>query len=220
VGGLLIGLDVYEACAIQVELKQLDGQFKEKAHELSLKIASVSASFGLVTVPAIRQQLQAIVDERAKIEGEIANVDELVGGQEANGFMKERAAALRKSRALRSKIVAAEDRIEGLELDLNDLDAYLDYLRDTSIKLAAAERTSQIIGNIEFTHCPACLTLLNTAADKAACIVCGSDHSPEEEQSRYLRIKLDIDIQIRESNQPVEDKSVSKAKAELELRGL
>ena len=220
VGGLLIGLNVYEAYSIQVELKQLDNQFKEKSQELSLKIASVPASFGSITVPAIRQQLKVILDERQKIESEITNVDELVDGAEASGFMKERAAALRKIRSLRSKIVAAEEKIEGLELDLSDLDAYLDYLRDTSIKLPAAERTSQIIGNIEFTHCPACLTPLSSAADKAACIVCGSDRSPEEEQSRYLRIKLDIDIQIRESNQLVEDKSVSKGKAELELRDL
>jgi hypothetical protein len=51
-------------------------------------------------------------------------------------------------------------------------------------------------------------------------VLCGSGTDPEHERSRYLQIKLDLDIQIRESRQLLADKVTGTANAKKELRRL
>jgi len=86
--------------------------------------------------------------------------------------------------------------------------------------LPKAQTSSEIVGKIEFTHCPACLAPLSSDSDPDHCILCGTETHPEHERSRYLQIKMDIDIQIRESKQLLDEKEQSSNYIARELRGL
>lgn len=90
----------------------------------------------------------------------------------------------------------------------------MEFLSDLIEKLPAAEASSRLIGNLEFTHCPSCLTPLASTGEPDECVVCGSKRDPERERSKYLQIKLDLDIQMRESRQLQTTKTVSLQTAE------
>jgi hypothetical protein len=51
-------------------------------------------------------------------------------------------------------MAANEQRLQVNELEMSDLTSFLEYLEELSQKLPRAQASSDIIGNIEFTHCP------------------------------------------------------------------
>jgi hypothetical protein len=132
--------------------------------------------------------------------------------------LKDRAKAVEELRKHREKIAEAEQALQISNLESNDLVSFLEYLEELSAKLPKAETTSEIVGNIEFTHCPACLTPLSDEKGAGHCVLCGAETDPEAERSRYLQIKLDIDIQVREARQLLDDKGQASVRLERNLR--
>jgi hypothetical protein len=61
---------------------------------------------------------------------------------------------------------------------------------------------------------------LSDIVDKARCAVCGSEIDPVREQSKYLQIKLDLDIQLRESRQLRNEKAAAAEQTRADLRKL
>jgi uncharacterized Zn finger protein (UPF0148 family) len=105
-------------------------------------------------------------------------------------------------------------------MNWSDLTSFLEYLEELAQKLPRAQASSDIIGNIEFTHCPACLAVLTGDKGVGHCVICGAETDPERERSRYLQIKMDLDIQIRESRQLLDEKQRASTQFDRELRRL
>lgn len=68
-------------------------------------------------------------------------------------------------------------------------------------KVGLAEKSSDAVGGIEFTQCPACLSELSPPQADHTCHVCKSEIDPEQHRSRYNAIRLDFEIQRREAYQ-------------------
>lgn len=220
VGDLICGLSVYELYEIELSLRELEKQFEEKSRRLSAMIEVLPREEALANVGSIEQRLSALLEEYKKLSSEITKVDELVDNTEARSFSAARVKAAEALRIQRDQIVIDENKAHVNNLDANDLTSFLEYLRELSEKLSRTEASSEIIGNIEFTHCPACLTALSGEQGAAHCILCGAETNPEKERSKYLQIKMDLDIQIRESRQLLDEKRSVAALLDRELRQL
>ena len=151
---------------------------------------------------------------------EARRVDEVVDTEQTTKFMAERRAALSKLTKLRNKIRKTENDLEVLSYEIADANRFVSYLAELSEKLPRAQASAEMIGNIEFTHCPACLTLLEQPSDSAHCSVCGAETDREREQSRYLSIRLDIDIQAREAKQLLLEKEGAHSRFQRDIREL
>jgi hypothetical protein len=92
------------------------------------------------------------------------------------------------------------------------------FLSDLIERISQADSSSQIIGDIEFTHCPSCLSELKGHAGPNICHVCGAAKKAEDERSKYLQIKIDFEIQLRESNQLRSAKYLEMEQEKLSLR--
>jgi hypothetical protein len=220
VGDLICGLSVYELYEIELKLRDLDKEFDEKSRRLSALFDALPSEEALARVETIDMRMAALNDEHARVTAEIANADNLVDEGQSREFLKARAKgvdALRKSREI---IAENEESVQVNNIETGDLVGFIEYLEELSEKLPKAESAAEIVGNIEFTHCPACLTPL--AGDKGVdhCVLCGAETDPEKERSRYLQIKMDLDIQIRESRQLLEEKRRAQIQYERELRRL
>ena len=145
-------------------------------------------------------------------------MDSLIDDGQVQEFIRARAKAVDELRKLRSQIGAEEQRSQVNQLEINDLQRFLEFLEELSQKLPRAQASSDIIGNIDFTHCPACLTALSDDKGVGHCVVCGAPTNPERERSRLLQIKTDLDIQIRESRQLLEDKQRASMQIDRDLR--
>src|SRR5690606_22720004 len=139
--------------------------------------------------------------EYERLLAEIGNADAYIDDGQVQEFVRARKKASDELRKCRAQITANEQSLYINELEIADLTSFLEYLEELTEKLHRAQVSSVIIANIDFTHCPACLAPLSGGQRPDHCVLCGTEPDPEHERSRYLQIKMDLDIQIRESRQ-------------------
>ena len=96
----------------------------------------------------------------------------------------------------------------------------MDFLGELMEKLAFAEATCNAIGSIQFTRCPACGEQLDLDTPKYHSVVCKSPLDLEKEKSRYNQIRLDLEIQTRESGQLIRQKESELDQTRQNLRRL
>jgi hypothetical protein len=101
---------------------------------------------------------------------------------------------------------AAEEKIKKDQLDKDELVGFIGYLDDLLKKAEKADAVVDVVGGIEFSYCPACLSSLLPAKGDGHCVLCGSTIDPEREKSRYLQIRLDLALQLKESRQLLDDR--------------
>lgn len=220
VGDLVCGIRGYESYEIELELRSLNKQFDELDAQYKALLKSLPEEEALARVESVDSRLKDLEAEYMRLSEEIANVDERVEDKEVKAFLDERKKAVAAIRRHRGQISELEQRIYTNDLEVADLTNFITHLEGLSEKLPKAQKSSEIIGRIEFTHCPACLTPLNDTSDPDHCVLCGNETDPEQERSRYLQIKLDLDIQIRESRQLLAEKEAATSNAQKELRRL
>ena len=219
VGDLVCGLSVYELYEIELMLRELGRDFDEKSRRLTALLTVLPKEETIARVETIDIRLDELAAEYNRLTNEISKANELVddGQQE---FLRARAKAVDELRKLRAQIMGDEHRMHVAELEINDLNGFVEYLEELSAKLPRAQAASDIIGNIEFTYCPACLAPLSGEKGVEHCVVCGAATDPEQERSRYLQIKTDLDIQIRESKQLLDEKEHAVIQIDRDLRTL
>lgn len=220
VGDLICGLSVYEVYDAELKLRSLKADFDEANQKLVALIRSLPVEEGLANIDTIDMRLKELAAEEISVAEEARNVDQIIGDDQTGRFLAERRSALKKLNKLKSKIRSAEERVETLSYEIADVKRFVEYLDELADKLPRAQVSAELVGNIEFTHCPACLTPLKDATDKNHCSVCGALTDPEREQSKYLSIKLDLDIQLREARQLLLEKESEHARQERDGRDL
>lgn len=220
VGDLVCGISGYEMYEINLKLRALDGEFDEVSRKLSSLIEALPADNQLISPEIINTTISNLTAEKEAIAEAIENVDTLIDQNETRDFLKQRQSAHEALVKQKKKISDVQAAISTLELELAELSEFLQFLGEAVNKVALAEKTQSAIGSIEFTQCPACLADLKGMDDAHTCNVCGSPTDPSADKSKYNQIRLDLEIQIRESNQLVSEKNVSLSKSEQELRRL
>jgi hypothetical protein len=219
VGDLICGLSVYELYEVELRLRDLAKQFDEKERQLSALLAAMPVNEALTSVGAVDDQLARLTKEYDAVTGEIITVDQYVNDGQVQSFLSERTKGTQALRKARQEIGSIEEQRQVNELERDDLRKFVDYLTELSNRLARAQASLDIVGNIDFTRCPACLAELTSDASAGhCCVVCGSETDPEKERSRYLQIKMDIDIQLRESKQLLDDKQRASLHLDKEIR--
>ena len=220
VGDLLCGLSVYELYEVELALRDLNRRFDAISEQYSMLLGGLSSDVTLVSVEAIDSQLTALSKESINLKEEIEKAGEYVAADEVGSFVRGRNRASVQLRKIRGEVAELERRKEVNDLEMADIIRFLEYLGDLAERLPRAEASSEIVGQIEFSHCPACLAPLPTDTGPERCALCGADMDPQRERSKYLQIKLDIDIQMRESRQLLEDKKGIAKHAAASLRRL
>ena len=218
VGDLICGLSVYELYEIELTLRDLDRGFDEKSRRLTALLTALPKEETIAKVETIDTRLAELAAEYKRLTNEISEVDKLVDEGQVQEFIRARAKAVEELRKLRTQITSYEQRMQVTQLEIADLNGFVEYLEELSGKAPRAQAASDIIGNIEFTYCPACLAPLSGDKGVGHCVVCGAATDPEQERSRYLQIKMDLDIQIRKSRQLLDEKERAAIQIDRDLR--
>jgi hypothetical protein len=220
VGDLICGLSVYELYEMELGLRDLDKQYDEKDRLFTALLNALPPDEALSRVETIDSRLIELSREYERLTAEIGSADELVNDGRVQEFVKVRRRAGDALRKWRTQIASNEQNLHINELEIADLTSFLEYLEELAEKLPRAQASSDIVGNIDFTHCPACLAPLSDSQGPDQCVLCGTEIDPEQERSRYLQIKMDLDIQIRESRQLLDEKNRASTNIDRELRRL
>ena len=220
VGDLICGISGYEAYEVDLKLRNLQKELEHSQSALKGLFDVMPPGEGTNTPELINSRIEDLRRRKLGALDQISRIDEIVDESHTKEFLTARKLSQKKLLNIRSKISFFESNITTAKIELNEVRQFLEYLNEMLEKIAFAEATSQAVGAIDFTHCPACLTELVAEVSAEFCNVCGSERDPQADRSKYNQIRLDFEMQIRESNQILDQKTVEVNKGQQELRRL
>ena len=220
VGDLVCGIGGYEIYEIGLQLREKRKKLDEIKAGLNGLLKALLPDETIITPTNIQAEIKKLRQEATVLQTEIKDVDKHIEPR----VMKEHLSARRVFWASigkqREKLKQLESNVANLSFEWREISDYLEYLQEVMEKLSFTEATSATIGSIEFTHCPACGIELNSLVDAHNCIVCKSPINMEREKGRYNQIRLDLEIQARESRQLLSQKESEIKLNKRELRML
>lgn len=220
VGDLICGISGYELYDLALEHRRLESEYKSVDEQLNALLRSVRNENALNSPAAINSQVGALSREQDQLLTEIDNVDSAVQIGDVEAYIKNRMVAQKSLRKVANEARKVEVKIATTEFELREIEEFSQYLTDLIAKLSNTEGTFDVVGPIEFTHCPACGELLDDSVDDSDCHVCKRPRDPDREKSRYNQIRLDLEIQTRETQQLLREKQSSLSNNKSELRKL
>lgn len=201
VGDLMCGLSGYEIYEIGLRLRELNKELDSIRTNLNGLLKALPPDDALRTTELINDKLRELAVEKAQRLNEIQRVDDLVEIGEVKEHFKDRRLAQDRLSKRQTDLDAQDALINILEFEIREISEFQDYLTVSLQKLLYAEESYLAIGTIDFTHCPACGEKLNASRTAGHCVVCNSPTDLDKEKSRYNKIRLDLEIQARESKQ-------------------
>ena len=220
VGDLICGISGYEIYEANLKLRELDKEFAQVSNKLSGLLKALPPDDALRSSMSINLAINDLNAEREKLEKEIDEVDSNVKSDETKEYLKERRVAQDEVIKQREKIQAIENKIKKIEYELIEIKEYQSYLRNLIEKLDFSEMSLSYIGAIDFVYCPACGKELTDNVLENHCGLCKSQVDSEDERSRYSQIRVDLEIQLRETKQLLSQKTSEISDAKKEYRSL
>ena len=206
VGDLICGISGYEVYEIGLKLRKLDKELDDIESRLRALHSVLPRDQALNTPELIQTTVDNLDRERSELQQEVDNVDQLVNPGEVREYLVERRKAQAALIEHRKKLKNLELAEKSLEFELREIGEFVGFLSELTEKLSFAEATFDAIGSIEFIHCPACGGELTPDTPRGQCVVCKSPLDLDRENARYNQIRLDLEIQIRESGQLIRQK--------------
>ncbi|KAA0910145.1 MULTISPECIES: AAA family ATPase [Rhodobacterales] len=200
VGDLICGIRGFGLFEVELSIRELESKFAAVDSKWSALLNSFPDQIG-VTVSAIESEIDGLENKKRKLTAEIEGVDDAVSSDQNASFFKDRKQAIAKLQALRQSLATTSRKVESSKLEQMELKRFIDHLTQSLLILESAERTAQVLGSIEFSHCPSCLQTLSSKVDDDTCHLCGQEIDQEVSASRYNYIRVDIELQIKESRQ-------------------
>lgn len=201
VGDLICGISGYELYELGLEIRDKEKEFSKIDTKLSSLLGALRVENALATPASINSKIQELTAEKARLYDDIKEVDSYVDTGEVGDFLTERKTARTRLSKQREAITALEADISEAEFELREISQFQNFLEEQTVKLAAAQISFEVVGAIEFSHCPACGKEIFDSDSEGQCHVCKEDLDLDIERERYNQIRLDLEIQSRETNQ-------------------
>lgn len=196
VAELLMGLydgDLSDAKLAKIKLEDKIAELKQ-----SIKITrqflddpvKQSPAFLLAKIDNLRKEMEEISEEVRKLREGKAQ-------QEVNKLEYERMQA--QVAELREQYQKVTDEIDRLKADISDSTYFIHALQK---KIAAVDRsiaTREYFDKLHLDFCPECLSPIENEVEEGHCPLCKSPIDNSKGKSQAMRIKLELQFQIRES---------------------
>ena len=200
VGDLVCGIRSFGLFEVELKIRELETKFNNLDKKWGALLNSFPDQIG-VTVVAINAEIKALEKMVEELKTEVEKVDQAVSGDLNTQFYKDRKLAVDKLKKLKINLAKTSQALEKNNLEQSELERFITHLTDSLKLLKNAEETSELLGSIDFSHCPACLELLPKNDDPKLCTLCGQDLDSEQSASRYNHIRVDLELQVKESHQ-------------------
>lgn len=204
VGKYLLGLYDNELYEAKIKLVEEDKKLQKTVAKLQA-IQSVigKTSFGEV-VGTIEEQKANILKEIASINVEIMTVKS-ENYISYSSEKKEAESSAKDSVAVRNKLLDVETEIQQLNYNILDSEDFVSELIDKQRALKDSIQVGDLIDGFIFSSCPCCHKPIKERANEQCCL-CGELKEPKADSNSLLRMKNEIEIQLRESQKLLEKK--------------
>ena len=195
--------DLYNA---KLDLLSVQGELKESKG--TIKIANAFFANPMTkSSTAIQSYLSNLANEINRLTEEIVE-------------MREYETLQAKVSALRRQQLELENEIKNLEMEILDSNFFIATLSKKIEALDSSIATRDYLDKLPLEYCPECLSKLDANVPKGHCRLCKSPIDNTQGKAQALRIKLEIEFQIRESEQLLAQNMRLKTEKKLELKSV
>jgi hypothetical protein len=218
IGDMLAGVGGYDLYDLQIQLREVEKRYSIASTALK-NLISVASGYGeQVLVEHIELSISKSAEERNKLLATIETLDEHGAASAGDDTLKTaRTEANQAFRSARRKVVRLKDDIETLTYEIEDAEAFLTHLRQSVHDFDNASLTFVALGRLEFEFCPSCFASVK-AKDVKHCQLCNEPHTLGIDDSRTLAVKLDLQMQLKESESLQNDRRDELSKLTADLR--
>ncbi|WP_423186824.1 AAA family ATPase [Alishewanella sp. d11] len=204
VGKYLLGL--YDNELYEAKIKLVEEE--KKLQKIVAKLQAIQSVVGKTSFGSdygtLDEQKNSILNEIASINVEIMKIkDESFFSYDSE--KKETETSAKDSIAIRSKLLEVETEIQQLNYNILDSEDFVSELLDKKCALTDSIKVEGLMGGFKFSSCPSCHKPLKEKA-KDCCCLCGDLIESKEKSNSLLRMKNEIEIQLRESEKLLENK--------------
>jgi hypothetical protein len=222
IGNFLCGVGGFDLFTRQTELREIERRFAA----INTEIKSIAQVAGGLDTPLNRAGIQRQIDE-LNLERNVlfSDLDKLsrtdFGDKDTSKEREsERRKAFEKIGQLRTEIQVLENEISTLAYEIEDSDKFITYLNQMLAAIDVSTLTYEELGGVRFEYCPACFTAVSAKTMAHHCHLCKEPLPDSERASRSLAVKLDMQIQRRESAQLQLERQATLQRYQAKLRGL
>ncbi|MBY2994503.1 hypothetical protein HF272_24360 [Rhizobium leguminosarum] len=201
VGDLLCGVLDARIYPSQIKARQLDREYSDATGQLSallrvLRRVDESVDFSdliskTTEVEERRQQVLEEIESLRAIRYEKGNTDE-----ESSAVLD----ALRRDLDKVSRdIVTAQREIDRVTLAMEDSALLVADLERNLKQIDQSQATGELLAPFVFSFCPSCMSPVDPTTDEHSCHLCKKGLDESYRQSRYARLRNEVEMQLRES---------------------
>lgn len=221
VGELMCGIGGYDLYERQIQLRLIEDEFDGLNTQLK-NLFKVASSYDdkilaehiqplMVKMTTDRKALFNQLDAMMSPNQQVSETD-----NEAERLRKELTRDLGKARRA---VAELEDRVAVLEYEIEDSNNFISHLEATLSEFNDATTTFFALGQIRFEFCPACFTPTKVSQKQHECHLCGSEVTEREPESAAIAVRLDIEMQLKESNSLQAERAANLTRLKSRLRG-
>lgn len=199
VGDLLLGIGGYDIFEKQLKLRQTEQDYKEAATSYRSLLAVATGYGENVLVEHITSVINQMSEERSILLQSIVALTETSGNAtEVDSLKSLRKQNTKKYNTDRRAVMRLEEEIETLEFEITDAEEFLKHLMHSLSDFDDAALTFAALGHLTFEFCPSCFAPVTPKAE-GHCQLCDIERTHGEEDSRTLAVRLDLNMQLEES---------------------
>jgi hypothetical protein len=199
IGDLLLGIGGYDLFDKQIALRATEQKYKEAVTTFKSLVAIASGYGENILVEHINAAMVQMNEERtgllSSIEALTAATDD-VPDQERVKAIRSRNA--REYGQARRTVATLESEIETLEYEIADSEEFIRHLKQSIADFDDATITFAALGHLSFEFCPSCFAKVHPKTI-GHCELCDTKRIDGEEDSRTLAVRLDLEMQLKES---------------------
>lgn len=199
VGDLLLGIGGYDLFEKQIQLRETEQKYKEAVTNYR-SLVSIASGYGEnILIEHITAAIANIEKERTEL---LTNVEALtVASDDPDDQTKLksiRSQSAKDYNVARRNVSQLVSEIETLEYEITDAEEFIKHLKKSISDFDDAAMTFAALGHLAFEFCPSCFAPVEPK-EFGHCQLCNTKRTDGEEDSRTLAVRLDLEMQLKES---------------------
>lgn len=183
----------------------------QKEKELDKTLANLSAVYSVIGKTSYPKELDTLEQQKEHFTKQIQETTEKITSIKKNETISYPAEKTTTENyavsniKIKATLLECEEEIQSLTYEIHDSENFIQELRDKLNAINESIRTEKAFRSIAFQVCPACLTPIQEHGDDC-CDLCGSDDVKKSREVNIMRMKNEIEIQLRESERILKHK--------------
>jgi len=199
VGDLLLGIGGYELFDKQIALRETEQNYKEAVASYRSLVAVASGYGENILIEHITATIAQMGDEKNAL---LASIEALISAQDDPDDLTKlntiRVQNGKEYNIARRKVATLESEIDTLEYEIVDAEEFIRHLNQSISDFDDAALTFTALGHLAFEFCPSCFAPVEPK-DAGYCQLCNAKRTDGKEDSRTLAVRLDLEMQLKES---------------------